>query len=121
MRASLSGDDMAAKAGLTALAVVGVIVAVGSVAGCVFVAAVAVLALVPASIAQARGRSSLPWYVYGVLVFPLAVGHALMVPTFADGPGVSSGDRQLKALIGGAVALFISFGVGLITAGLAGA
>lgn len=119
VRAALSGDDMAAKVVLTVLALIGVAIAVNSVAGFVFVAAVAVLAVVPTSIAQSRGRQPLPWYVYGALLFPLAVGHALMLPTLVDGPGATAGDRQLRALVGGAAALFIALGVGLITNELA--
>lgn len=115
VRGFLSADEAAVKLVLVVLALLGVAVAVSSLAGFVFVLAVAVLALVPASVARGRGRQPLAWYVYGVLIFPLAVGHALMLPTLAEGAYDAAGDRQLRALVGGAAALFIALAVGLIT------
>jgi hypothetical protein len=37
------------------------------------------LGLVPASIAQAKGRSFVPWWIYGALLFIVALPHALIM------------------------------------------
>lgn len=120
-RALLADEAMLLKAILIPLALVGVVVALSGVAGFVLVAAVALLAVVPASIADGRGGDRLSWYLYGVLLFPVAVGHALMIPTLGEKPGAASGDRQLRALVGGAAALFITLCVGFVTSELAAA
>lgn len=119
VRGFLSADDMRLKTILIALALLGVAVAVSGVAGFVFVAAVALLAVVPASIADDRGGHRPAWYLYGVLLFPVAVAHALMLPPSGNQPAAGSGDRQLRALMGGAAALFITICLGLITIELA--
>lgn len=113
------GDAMLPKGALIVLALIGVVVALNGVAGFVLVVAVALLAVVPASIADGRGGHWLSWYVYGILILPVAVGHALMLPSADERPGAGSGDRQLRALVGAAAALFITFGVGVIVSGLA--
>lgn len=41
------------------------------------------------------------------------------MPTLAEGADNAAGDRQLRALLGGAAALFIALAVGLITNELA--
>ena len=39
----------------------------------------AVLGLIPAAIAQRKGRSAAGWWVYGVLFFPLALLHSVCI------------------------------------------
>lgn len=38
-----------------------------------------VLGAIPAMIARSRGRSALLWYGYGLLLWPIAVVHALLL------------------------------------------
>lgn len=38
------------------------------------------LGLVPATIASVKGRSFLDWWVYGAVLWPLALSHAIVVP-----------------------------------------
>jgi len=38
------------------------------------------LGLIPAAIAQSKGRSFFAWWVYGALVFIVALPHALLMP-----------------------------------------
>lgn len=38
-----------------------------------------VLGLLPAGIAQGKGASFFPWYAYGVLLFPIALIHSLVM------------------------------------------
>jgi hypothetical protein len=118
VRAFLSADDILLKAVLAVLALIGLVVAVRGIAGVVLVGSVALLAVVPASIAEGRGGRRLAWYTYGVLIFPVAVAHALMLPTPEAPLGDSSGDRQLRAVVGGAAALFITLAVAWLANGL---
>jgi hypothetical protein len=44
------------------------------------------LALLPAFMASQKGRSFLVWWIYGVLLFPVALVHALLLGvSFASG------------------------------------
>ncbi len=37
-----------------------------------------VLAFIPAMIAKSKGRSAILWYVYGLLLFPIALVHSML-------------------------------------------
>ena len=47
-----------------------------------------ILALIPALIAQSKGRSFGLWYLYGFLIFIVAVVHALVLKPIEDSPPV---------------------------------
>lgn len=53
----------------------------------------AALALLTAGIAHGKGRSGAGWFVYGFLIWPIALVHALLL----DGPGISAAPRALPA------------------------
>jgi hypothetical protein len=38
-----------------------------------------VLAAIPAMIASSKGRSPVGWYFYGLLIFPIALVHSLLI------------------------------------------
>ena len=40
---------------------------------------VIILSIVPAMIANNKGRSFLPWFIYGLLIFPIAFVHSLLI------------------------------------------
>lgn len=40
---------------------------------------VIVLSIVPAMIANNKGRSFFPWFIYGLLIFPIAFVHSLLI------------------------------------------
>jgi hypothetical protein len=40
---------------------------------------VLILAAIPAMVAHSKGRSSGPWYVYGLLLWPIALTHAILL------------------------------------------
>jgi hypothetical protein len=44
-----------------------------------FLIVVLVIGLIPAMIAQSKGRSFFPWYIYGVLLFIIALVHSLLL------------------------------------------
>ncbi|WP_156970881.1 hypothetical protein [Andreprevotia chitinilytica] len=44
------------------------------------------LAAIPAMIANFKGRSIVGWYLYGFVIFPLALWHAIRLP-YPEGRG----------------------------------
>lgn len=44
-----------------------------------FIILVLLLGLIPAMIAKSKGRSFLGWYIYGVLLFIIALVHSLII------------------------------------------
>lgn len=119
IRSRLNDGEIFGKLAMLALIVVAALVVMGSLAsgprGIVALLLLSFVATVPASIAHSKDRDWFVWFCYGWLLFPLAVGHALMLE---HDPDEKPGDRQLRALIGGAAALFISLGVGWAVASI---
>ncbi|MEK7773208.1 MAG: hypothetical protein AAB307_02575 [Deltaproteobacteria bacterium] len=57
-----------------------------SIIGYIFIAAIAVsLGLLPAYIAYRNGRSMPRWWIYGAVLFPAAIVHALMLGRMSMG------------------------------------
>jgi hypothetical protein len=62
----------------------------------IFILAI-LLGLLPAFIAQSKGKSFISWWVYGALLFIVALPHALMMnadETALEAKGLSSGMRK---------------------------
>jgi hypothetical protein len=70
------------------------------------------LGLVPAAIARKKGRPFLAWWVYGTLLFIIALPHALLMSPLAGSEGSLTTAKQGEATVGrGAFTLRKAFGL----------
>jgi hypothetical protein len=62
------------------------------------------IALIPAAIAKSKGRSFLAWWIYGVLLWIVAVVHAILLkPNYQPNEPVNSTPTRNKLLFAGLV------------------
>ena len=66
----------------------------------IFLVTLAVISCLPASIAKNKGRSFGSWWVYGFLLFPIALIHSLAMSKDVEGleaQAIASGNRKCPA------------------------
>ena len=66
----------------------------------IFLVTLAVISCLPASIAKNKGRSFGSWWVYGFLLFPIALIHSLAMSKDFEGleaQAIASGNRKCPA------------------------
>lgn len=62
-----------------------------------FLVVAALLGLIPAFIAQSKGRSFGGWWLYGFLLFIVAIIHVLFVPSLnSSGPAVTDSQGPMR-------------------------
>ena len=52
-----------------------------------------VLGVIPGVIARSKGRDFFPWYVYGVLLFIVALVHSLVLPPTSEATAAREGQQ----------------------------
>ena len=57
------------------------------------------LAIIPANIARAKGRSFWKWYVYGLLLFAIAMIHAMLIDENHQGINKNEEEINLDVLL----------------------
>ena len=63
----------------------------------VFLVIVGLLAIIPAKIAESKGRDFFPWYIYGFFLWIIALVHALIIGpsgTAIDNAAIQAGNQK---------------------------